>query len=271
MVAWSGLAGSDAYDVLGMGIGCIDNAEEVAAAAGAHRRRVINAACCAAEAIAEGNKQCSGPQGPKRKDGAPFSWAEHCARLTEKDFKRRYRLTHAAFYKLLGWIEPKVKVKSEKQARNGRGGVEPVGNEVKLALTLRFLAGGAVEDIRLIYHVDRSYVYTCIWKVIDAINNTLRVEFPIDNVEELKVLEREFRSRSKDGVWEGQVGALDSVHFPMHAPGNHEVPNPLRYYVARKDEYALLCMTMCDADRRFTVYRAPSVATRSESLQTFSV
>ena len=26
MVAWSGLAGSDAYDVLGMGIGCIDNA-----------------------------------------------------------------------------------------------------------------------------------------------------------------------------------------------------------------------------------------------------
>ena len=52
----------------------------------------------------------------------------------------------------------------------------------------------------------------------------------------------------------------------MRAPGNHEVPNPMRYYVARKAEYALLCMAMCDADRRFTVYRAPSVATRSESL-----
>ena len=71
MVAWSGLAGSDVYDVLGMGISCIDNADEVAAAA-AHRRRVINAACCAAEAIAEANKQRSGPQGRKRKDGAPF-------------------------------------------------------------------------------------------------------------------------------------------------------------------------------------------------------
>ena len=70
MVAWSGLAGSDAYDVLGMGIGCIDNAEEVAAAAAAvHRRRVINAACCAAEAIAEGNKQRSGPQGPTKAQG----------------------------------------------------------------------------------------------------------------------------------------------------------------------------------------------------------
>jgi len=90
MVAWSGLAGSDAYDVLGMGISCIDNADEVAAAAAAHRRQVINAACCASEAIAEANKQRSGPQGPKHKDGAPFSWAEHCARLTEKDFKRRY-------------------------------------------------------------------------------------------------------------------------------------------------------------------------------------
>ena len=34
MVAWSGLAGSDAYDVLGMGISCIDNADEVAAVGG---------------------------------------------------------------------------------------------------------------------------------------------------------------------------------------------------------------------------------------------
>ena len=92
MVAWSGLAGSDAYDVLGMGISCIDNADEVAAAAAAHRRRVINAACCEAEAIAEANKRRS-PQGPKRKDGVPFVGAEHCARLTEKDFKRCYRLS----------------------------------------------------------------------------------------------------------------------------------------------------------------------------------
>ena len=63
MVAWSGLAGSDAYDVLGMGISCIDNADEVAAAAAAHRRRVINAACCAAEAIAEGVRGISSAAG----------------------------------------------------------------------------------------------------------------------------------------------------------------------------------------------------------------
>ena len=65
MVAWSGLAGSDAYDVLGMGISCIDNADEVAAAAAAHRRRVINAACCAAEAIAEANKAAQRAAGPE--------------------------------------------------------------------------------------------------------------------------------------------------------------------------------------------------------------
>ena len=101
-------------------------------------------------------RRISSPAGRRARSARtarPSRGSSTARRLTEKDFKRRYRLTHAAFYKLLGWIEPKLKVKSEKQARNSRFGGEPVGVEVKLAMTLRFLAGGAVEDIRLIYHV----------------------------------------------------------------------------------------------------------------------
>ena len=32
----------------------------------------------------------------------------------------------------------------------------------------------------------------------------------------------------------------------MQAPSNSDVDNPLKYHVARKDEYALLMIAMCD-------------------------
>ena len=56
--------------------------------------------------------------------------------------------------------------------------------------------------------------------------------------------------RSGDGMveWRGQVAAVDGVHFPMVAPSSNVVPDPMRYHVARKDEYALLCMALCDAE-----------------------
>ena len=36
----------------------------------------------------------------------PFSWAEHVARLTEGEFKLRYRVTADSFYKLLEILRP---------------------------------------------------------------------------------------------------------------------------------------------------------------------
>jgi hypothetical protein len=40
-------------------------------------------------------------KGPKHKEQSPFSWVDHCARLSEVEFKKRYRLTQAAFNELL--------------------------------------------------------------------------------------------------------------------------------------------------------------------------
>ena len=39
-----------------------------------------------------------------------------------------------------------------------------------------------------------------------------------------------------------------------------------RYHVSRKDEYALLCMAVCDAARRFTYYDISQVPTTHDSL-----
>ena len=63
-----------------------------------------------------------------------------------------------------------------------------------------------------------------------------------------------------------QVAALDGVHFAMRAPSNTDVPDPLRYHVSRKDEYALLCTALCDADRRIMWYDISKSPTTHDSL-----
>ena len=196
-----------------------------------------------------------GPQGKKHREETYFSWLDHLARLTPDEFRLRYRLDYDTFDVLLRQIRSELEPSNEKQARRAKWGhlVEP---EVKLAVTLRFLAGGMVEDLRMIYHMSKAYVYECVWCCVDAINNcaALDLDFPIDDVSKLQQLEVEFRARSKGAIWEGQVAAVDGVHLAMKAPTAKEVNDPKRYHVARKDEYALLCMAMCDVERRILWY-----------------
>ena len=169
-----------------------------------------------------------GPPGPKMMPHwSGFVWADHVARLTESEFKLRYRLTADAFYDLVEILRPDLTACNERLARNAKWG-HLISVETKLAIGLRFMAGGEPLDLKLIYDVDKSYIYTCIWLVVDAVNARLKVEFPLLDVDKLSVLESEFRAASRKGVWAGQVGAADGVHFPMIAPTKDEVPDPLR-------------------------------------------
>ena len=185
--------------------------------------------------------QLMGGQGPRGKKKRPvqqtFCWRTHLMRLTATEFKARYRLDIDAFYDLLQIIKPCLEIKNEKMARLAKWG-DLVLPEVELAMALRFMAGGSPLDLKLIYGIEsKSYVYDCVWLVVDACNKKLAVEFPLHDVEKLKILEAEFRAQSIGGVWEGQVGAVDGVHFPMIAPTSKDVPNPMKYYVDRKSEY----------------------------------
>ncbi|MGB1592517.1 MAG: transposase family protein, partial [Promethearchaeia archaeon] len=174
-------------------------------------------------------------------------------------------LNWRSFYKLLHIIKDDLSVNDLKQAKRGHfGWIVP--DEAKLAMALRYLAGGDPKDLFLIYHVSYAYVFKCVWAVVDAINRHLNVEFPINDRAKLATLEAEFRAKSVGGIWEGQVGALDGVFFPMQAPSNKDVSNPLRYYVARKGYYALLCMAVCDAERRILDYDISQVPTTHDSL-----
>ena len=222
--------------------------EELFLAAHARRRRML--------AVATILRPGKGPQGEKTAPTwAPFSWTKHMNRLDEKDFKLRYRVTVDAFYKLLDeyHLREDLTTKDELHAMLSKWGTL-VEAETKLAIGLRFLAGGDVHDLKYIYDVSSSYVYTCVWRVVDSINNRIPVLFPLDDEDKLKLLEEEFAAHSRKQVWRGCVGCLDGVHIPMSAPTAKDVEDPLKYYVARKAEYALLCMAVCDYDRRFIFF-----------------
>lgn len=136
---------------------------------------------------------------------------------------------------------------------------------MRLAIVLRFLAGGQTVDLATIYHVTRKEVYNTIWRGVDAINKVLEMPEDLwDDPDKLGVIEAQFRSKSRSTSWVGQVGAVDGCHFKTKNPGV-KVPNPRDYFVARKAEYALLATAVCDNDRRFTYWDISCTPTTHDS------
>ena len=172
-------------------------------------------------------------------------------RLTEAEFKLRYRVGSESFYELLEKLRPELEVHPLMSSRSRAG--KPIPIEAVLACALRYFAGGDPLDLMLIYCMSKTQVMRCAWRVVDAINLRLdNMKFPIDDLDALKELERDFAAGTRGGFWRGQVGAIDGVHFRMRCPPASAVNDPMRYYVARKQEFALLAVAICDYHRRFT-------------------
>jgi hypothetical protein len=213
--------------------------------------------------------QKSGPQGPKREftDG-PFVWEEHLQRLNEREFKLYYRLDPASFEKLHAMLLPCIETKDKQKAKNSRDCGE-VPSRVRLGLTLRYFSGAQMLDLRLLYKISNGECQKSLWRVVDAINTVFKVTFPLNDVEKLREIERGFAAAHyrRYGVdcWRGQVGATDGVDFEQFNPGT-AVDNPRRYFVERKNAYCLLCIAVCDNDRRFLFWDISKEACSHDSL-----
>lgn len=105
---------------------------------------------------------------------------------------------------------------------------------------------------------------SCIWNVIDSINETHKFSFPLDPAS-LVHLETGFHAKSRHQVLKGCLGAIDGIHFPMMNPGN-KIDNPQRYYVQRKGKFALLHLACCESNRKFAFFDCSKVAKTHDSL-----
>ena len=68
------------------------------------------------------------------------------------------------------------------RASNAKYG-ERVLPETKLAITLRYLAGASIHDLRMLFKTSNSTIYEWIWLTVSAINShpELQVNFPLPN------------------------------------------------------------------------------------------
>ena len=75
-------------------------------------------------------------------------------------------------------------------------------------------------------------MFSYVWNVIDAINETCSFSFPTD-YQSLLNIEAGFRAKSRLNVMKGCLGCTDGVHFPMTNPGN-KIKDPMRYCVQKR-------------------------------------
>ena len=147
--------------------------------------------------------------------------------------------------------------------------IRSAGSEVcaqlRLAMGLRYLAGGQVWDIQSNFLISVSEFYRSLWKSIDAINSIWTVHFDIDDSENIRTLELGFFRKSRKGCISGAIGALDGCLIWHKIPGK-VVHNPKRYYGAGKEKFAVLLMDIFDADMKFIWFDMSCTPTTHDSL-----
>jgi DDE superfamily endonuclease len=127
---------------------------------------------------------------------------------------------------------------------------------LRIRIALRYLAGGSPLDIALVHGVSHCEVIKCVWMVIDAINNELKldIKFPTDHNEQL-VLANQFQQKS-DAGFAHCIGAIDGMLVWIHKPSKVECAKTstgkAKYFCGRNIYiYILSLQATCDANRKF--------------------
>jgi len=134
--------------------------------------------------------------------------------LTENKFRRMFRLSKDAFNHVLKLITPIIRSKLKFTAGFGKyhRQLEPIPPKVKLAATLRWLAGGSYLDICFAFGLSSSIFYNVkdgvLWPTMEAIHKVLKIDFPIDDMEKLEKISNGF-SCCVGGAIKGVVLAVD--------------------------------------------------------------
>ena len=202
-----------------------------------------------------------------------LSWSVFQSTLTDTQFRRMYRMSRACFAQLCGLIEEKVgeeKFKSECYLRRIASENTTMGRmsnaneattsgfisgEVKLAITLRMLAGGSYLDLFLIYNVFETHAYKILHETVaDWICNddiiSINGKMYLNDMIHMKDVARTFEEHCRCGAFRGCIGALDWLLVKIKRPGsNDHVADPGDFF-SRKGLYAINCQVIVDRYKR---------------------
>jgi hypothetical protein len=205
------------------------------------------------------------------------TWKKEMKRFSDRMFYRLFRMPKPCFSRLCNKIESVVgrkEFKSEKyikelkeQGHTTKEGSmylahvkkngDYIPGEVKVAITLRILAGATYLDMFLWFNVNANYVNEFTKKVMKdwfcndkvmCINyyDLLNGKDEIDS--ELDKISFEFGSKT-NFIMKGCIGAIDGWMVKIRCPSWTEVVNPGKYY-SRKGFYALNVQVIVDKKKR---------------------
>jgi hypothetical protein len=190
------------------------------------------------------------------------TWIGFCNRISDTHFRRQFRLSRSAFSNLCNVISTAVGVDTFRPengiqpTRNSasllcRGGLIP--GEVKVAISLRVLAGGSYLDLMPLFDVSVSHIYVIFdeflaW-VLKAFEFPLRRLLHNENWDALDNIAEAF-SYASDGVFRGIIGAIDGLAVRIRSPQLTEVSDPGNYF-CRKGFFALNVQAICDRSKKF--------------------
>ena len=205
--------------------------------------------------------------GLKRRRKERILWATINERISDRHFRRMFRMTRDCFSLLCQRIIVEVggkEFKSEAYIAAFFKGKDPmydanvkatggyISGEVKVAIALRLLAGGDALDLAVMFDVHSDHCTVILYQVLlhwiikPNIGN-LNMKKYLGDKEAMAKVSKGFAKRS-DGVLVGAIGAIDGWLVRIICPGMRDlIMNPVSFF-SRKGFYAL--NVQCIVDHR---------------------
>jgi hypothetical protein len=171
-------------------------------------------------------------------------------RLDPTVFKRMFRVDRASFNVILELIEPFMEKRDEQKATNSSGCA--ISLKTRLAVTLRWLAGGSHLDICFAFGVANSTFFShrgVLWPTVMAINEAFTMSFPHNDPAQLEEMSNGFFDHS-GGVLDGCLMAIDGFGVKCRCPYKSEDLRRKDYRFC-KGGFAIIVLAGCDVNARF--------------------
>eukprot|EP00606_Chrysophyceae_sp_TOSAG23-5_P001534 GSChrysophyteH2.ASY1.ANO1.115.1 assembled CDS len=187
--------------------------------------------------------------------------------LSDREFRRAYRCTRASFDKLLNVVSQTIALKLN-HARKDTGGAIPL--RVRLAMTLRFLAGASYLDLCMLYGTAPGTFYKengPIWETIRALDDCDTIEFDWSGEKgHLEDIAVGFdRCGLANGLLHGCVMAIDALLIRTRMPTKTET-NAIMAYRNRKGFWGFPVLAGVDSKTRFTMWSHRTTGSTHDSM-----
>lgn len=180
---------------------------------------------------------------------------------TDSGFRRAFRMDRAAFESLLKTVKDDLTKNEDMGIRAGRPVVKP---DVRLAVTIRLMAGAKRWDLMPAYWIGESTVLDVFHQTVDVLMSRLELPGLPRTVVGLRQSAERFKtSRYPPNPLSGCVGALDGIAVRIKKPRDDNHPAA---YFCRKGFYSLPIQCVVDANYTFLCFSARCVGSTHDSV-----